>query len=50
VDAPKFADRGVEILAHYTEHLNVSSGEGAAAVVYRKVGQGRVVLTGPHPE
>jgi len=50
VDAPKFIDRGVEILAHYTEKLNVSSGQGAAAVIYRKIGQGRVILTGPHPE
>lgn len=50
VDAKKFEGRGVEILASYTEDLHVDAGEGAAAVVYRKVGNGKVVLTGPHPE
>ncbi|KAF2006838.1 biotin apo-protein ligase-like protein [Amniculicola lignicola CBS 123094] len=49
-DAKKLANRGVQILASYTEELHVDSGEGAAAVVYRKVGEGHVVLTGPHPE
>ena len=32
VDAPKYHDKGVEILASYTENLNVDPGEGAAAV------------------
>jgi biotin--protein ligase len=50
VDAKKWEDRGVEILASYTEDLHVDSGEGKAAVVYRKVGEGHTVLTGPHPE
>lgn len=50
VDAKKLESRGVQILASYTEDLHVDSGEGAAAVVYRKVGEGHVVLTGPHPE
>lgn len=50
VDAPSFADKGVEVLASYTEKLNVDPGEGAAAVVYCKVGNGAAVLTGPHPE
>lgn len=50
VDAKKLEDRGVEILASYTEKLHVESGEESAAVVYRKVGEGHVVLTGPHPE
>jgi biotin--protein ligase len=50
VDAEKYSNRGVEILAHYTEHLNVDSGVGAAAVVYRRINQGAVILTGPHPE
>jgi biotin--protein ligase len=40
----------VQVLASYTERLHVDSGEGTAAVVYRKVGEGSVVLTGPHPE
>ncbi|KAF2464713.1 class II aaRS and biotin synthetase [Lindgomyces ingoldianus] len=50
VDAKKLEGRGVQTLACYTETLHVDSGEGAAAVVYRKVGEGHVVLTGPHPE
>jgi biotin--protein ligase len=50
VDAPLLADKGVEVLASYTEELNVDAGEGAAAVVYCKVGEGAAVLTGPHPE
>ena len=50
VDAPKYRHKGVEILASYTEELKVDSGEGAAAVVYCKVGEGAAVLTCPHPE
>ena len=50
VDAKKMESRDVEILASYTEDLRVDSGEGQAAVVYRKVGQGHAILTGPHPE
>ena len=50
VDAPKYHDKGVEILASYTEKLKIDSGEGAAAVVYCKVGEGAAVLTCPHPE
>jgi biotin--protein ligase len=50
VDAPLYADRGVEVLASYTEELHVDPGEGAAAVVYCKVGDGAAILTGPHPE
>lgn len=44
------SSRGVQILASYTEDLHVESGEGQAAVVYRKVGEGHAVVTGPHPE
>jgi biotin---protein ligase len=50
VDAPRYADRGVEVLASYTEELHVDPGEGAAAVVHCKVGDGAAILTGPHPE
>ena len=49
-DAPRYADKGVEVLASYTEDLEVDPGEGAAAVVYCKVGEGAAILTGPHPE
>ena len=50
VDAPRYRDKGVEILASFTEDINVDSGEGAAAVVYCKVGEGVAILTSPHPE
>jgi biotin--protein ligase len=50
VDAPNYKDQGVEVLASYSEKLNVDPGEGAAAVVYCKVGDGAAILTGPHPE
>lgn len=50
VDAKKLESRGVQILASYTEKLHVDSGEGQAAVVYRKIGEGHAILTGPHPE
>jgi biotin---protein ligase len=50
VDALKFRDQGVEVLANYTEEIAVDGGDGSAAVVYCKVGQGAALLTGPHPE
>lgn len=50
VDAETLKDRGVQILASFTEPLHVESGKGSAAVVYRQVGDGHVVLTSPHPE
>ena len=50
VDASKYKDHGVEVLASYSEDLAVDSGEGSAAIVYCKVGQGAALLTGPHPE
>lgn len=50
VDAEKLASRGVEVLASYTEKLHVEAGPAQAAVVFRKVGEGRALLTGPHPE
>ncbi|EFR05115.1 biotin-protein ligase [Nannizzia gypsea CBS 118893] len=50
VDASKYADEGIEVLASYTEKLHVDPGEGQAAVVYCPVGDGAAILTGPHPE
>jgi biotin--protein ligase len=50
VDADKLESRGVQILASYTEDLHVESGASKAAVVYRKIGEGHAILTGPHPE
>ena len=50
VDAPKLQDQGIEILATYSQALEVDSGEGSAAVVYCKIEQGAAVLSCPHPE
>jgi biotin--protein ligase len=51
VDANLYESEGkIEVLANYVEDLNCDSGEGKAAIVYCKVGQGAVLLTGPHPE
>jgi len=50
VDASKHRERGVEVLASYTEQLAVDPGQGTAAVVYCKVEKGAALLTGPHPE
>ena len=50
VDAETVQARGVEGLASYTEPLNVDSGKGTAALVYRKIGDGHMILSGPHPE
>lgn len=50
VDADKYLDQGVEVLASYTEKLDVDSGQGKAAVVFCRVGKGAALLTGPHPE
>jgi biotin--protein ligase len=49
VDARKYVDKGVEVLASYVDPLDVE-GDGAAAAVYCKVGEGGALLTGPHPE
>jgi biotin---protein ligase len=50
VDAERCQGKGVEVLASYTGDLAVESGEGKAAIVYCKVGEGAAILTGPHPE
>ncbi|SCU92747.1 LANO_0E01970g1_1 [Lachancea nothofagi CBS 11611] len=51
-DAEKYDN--VEVLAHYSEPLDVPFTEGSsklgAAVVLCQVGKGRALLTGPHPE
>lgn len=48
VDAEKYGTKGVEVLATYSDTLDVEGGD--AAVVYCKIGEGGVMLTGPHPE
>ncbi len=50
VNAEKYVGKGVDVLASYADPLDVDSEEGSAAVVYCKIGEGGVVLTGPHPE
>lgn len=50
VDAKSVKGRKVEVLASYTEDIDVDGGDGSAAVVLCTVGDGKVMLTGPHPE
>ncbi|KIL92101.1 hypothetical protein FAVG1_04508 [Fusarium avenaceum] len=50
VDAASVKQRKVEILATYDEETDVDGGEGNAAVVLCTVGDGKALLTGPHPE
>ena len=50
VDAPRYKEKGVEVLASFTDKLAVDSGEGSAAAVYCKVGSGGAILTSSHPE
>lgn len=51
VDASKFVDEGVQVLASYEEPaIEVDGGSSAAAVVYRSLGNGGAVLIGAHPE
>lgn len=50
VDADKYKNEGVEILATYVDDLDVESGESEAAVIYCKFGDGAALLTGSHPE
>jgi biotin--protein ligase len=50
VDAEKFQEDGVEVLADYADKMDIDEGKHTATVVYRPVGKGRVLLTGLHPE
>jgi biotin--protein ligase len=53
VDAAKYKNKGVEVLASYADPIDVDGGAvdlGPAAVVLCKVGDGSALLTGPHPE
>lgn len=49
-DAESLKHRGVEVLASYTEPLKVEADSAKAAIVYRKIGDGHAIVTGPHPE
>ena len=48
VDADSMTDRGVTVLARFTDEIKVDGGNAAA--VYCKVGNGAAILTGVHPE
>lgn len=51
VDADRFSDKGIEVLAEYKDDLDVDHGSGRkAAIVFCKIGEGAAILTGPHPE
>ncbi|PHH66498.1 hypothetical protein CDD81_6973 [Ophiocordyceps australis] len=50
VDAASVTSRKVQILASYHDAIRVDGGDGKAAIVLCHVGEGKVLLTGPHPE
>lgn len=51
VDAASVKSRKVEVLATYEAETDVDGGEGkAAAVILCTVGNGKAMLSGPHPE
>ncbi|ROT42564.1 biotin-protein ligase [Sodiomyces alkalinus F11] len=50
VDARSFKDQGVEVLASYDRPMDVDGGDGEAAIVWCRVGDGAAILMGPHPE
>ncbi|CAD6506342.1 BgTH12-07268 [Blumeria graminis f. sp. triticale] len=50
VDAGLKEDSNLKVLASYVDPLSVDGGDGSAAVIYHRVGEGRVILTGPHLE
>lgn len=50
VDAEAFKNQKVEVLASYKDSLDIDEGGGKAAVVLCHVGEGKVILSGPHPE
>lgn len=50
VDAGKYKHQGVEILASFADPIDVDGGDGPAAAIYRKIGEGSVLLNGCHPE
>ncbi|KAK9441033.1 Biotin-protein ligase [Metarhizium brunneum] len=50
VDVGKVTGRKVEVLASYAEDLDVDGGDGKAALVLCHIGDGKALLSGPHPE
>jgi biotin--protein ligase len=50
VDAAAVSGRKVEVLASYDQDLDVDGGTGKAALVLCHVGDGKALLSGPHPE
>nr|POE76696.1 biotin--protein ligase [Quercus suber] len=50
VNADQYKDRGVEVVASFTEKLNIETGKSNAAVVFCKIHDGAAMLTGVHPE
>ncbi|KAK1248469.1 hypothetical protein MKX08_006689 [Trichoderma sp. CBMAI-0020] len=50
VDVNATGGRKVEVLASYKDDIDVDGGEQKAAVVLCHVGEGKAILSGPHPE
>ncbi|KAI5464849.1 biotin-protein ligase [Mariannaea sp. PMI_226] len=50
VDAASAKSNKVEVLASYENEIDVDGGDGKAAVVMCSIGNGKALLTSPHPE
>ncbi|POR32168.1 Biotin--protein ligase [Tolypocladium paradoxum] len=50
VDAGSIKGRKIEVLASYDGELDVDGGDGKAAVLLCHIGDGKAMLSGPHPE
>lgn len=48
--ARNMKDRKIHVLATYKDELDVDAGEEGAAVVLCEIGDGKVILSGTHPE
>ncbi|KAM0246375.1 hypothetical protein ACHAQJ_010245 [Trichoderma viride] len=50
IDMNATGGRKVEVLASYKDDLDIDGGDEKAAVVLCHVGEGKAILSGPHPE
>lgn len=50
VDAKSLESRKVEVLASYADDIDVDGGDSKAAIVFMTLGEGRALVSGPHPE
>ncbi|RVD85215.1 uncharacterized protein DFL_003543 [Arthrobotrys flagrans] len=50
IDADRFMDQGIDVLARYRDRLDIGEEGGNAAAVGCRIGAGYAVLVGAHPE